>query len=232
MSPGRDPVAGYGTTENAKIMRKHLSQHIAPNLTIKGLDGTSYAYRRFGKADTVPVVFLQHFRGNPDSWDPALIDDMAGEREVILADNSGVGLSTGTTPHTVKGLAHDILAFVDTLGLTYFHLFGFSLGGFVAQETVLLRPYLVRRLILAGTGPEGGRNMHIWSEEVRSHAFKDVQGADDVFTSSSPQPRPARPKGRSSSGGSSPANRTATRSRRWPSATRRRKRSLTGASPT
>ena len=85
-------------------------------------------------------MFLQHFRGNLDSWDPALIDDMAGEREVILVDNSGVGLSTGTTPHTVKGLARDILAFVDTLGLKYFDLFGFSLGGFVAQETVLLRP--------------------------------------------------------------------------------------------
>ena len=118
-------------------------------------------------------------------------------------------------------------------------LFGFSLGGFVAQETVLLHPYLVRRLILAGTGPEGGRNMHVWSEEVRSHAFKnvqgaddDVQGADDVFYLFFAPTQTSQAEGKETPGGSSPANRTATRSRRWPSATRRRKRSPAGASPT
>jgi pimeloyl-ACP methyl ester carboxylesterase len=141
----------------------------------------SYAYRRFGEAGTVPVVFLQHFRGSLDSWDPVLIDEVAAERKVILVEGSGVGPSTGTTPHTVKGLAHDTLAFADALGLTCFDLFGFSLGGFFAQQTVLLRPHLVRRLILAGTGPEGGRNMHVWSQEVRSYAFKHVQGAEDAL---------------------------------------------------
>ena len=119
--------------------------------------------------------------GNLDNWDPALVDDIAAGREVILLDNSGVGRSTGFTPHSVKGLARDVLAFTDALGLTEIDLFGFSLGGFVAQETVLLRPHLVRRQILAGTGPEGGRGFHAWSEEIASHAYKDVQGAEDVF---------------------------------------------------
>ena len=157
-----------------------MSQYTAPNLTIHAPNGTTYAYRRFGRAGMIPVVFLQHFRGNLDNWDPALVDDIAAEREVILVDNSGVGLSTGTTPHTVKGLARDVLAFIDALHLTSIDLLGFSLGGFVAQEVVLLRPRLVRRLILAGTGPEGGRDMHAWSEEVRSHAYQDVQDAADV----------------------------------------------------
>jgi pimeloyl-ACP methyl ester carboxylesterase len=130
-------------------------------------------------ADTIPVVFLQHFRGNLDNWDPALVDDIAAEREVILVDNGGVGLSTGVTPGTVEGLARDILAFVDALGLEKIDLFGFSTGGFVAQEVVLLRPRLVRRLILGGTGPEGGRGFHNWSEEIGGHAYKDVQGAED-----------------------------------------------------
>ena len=112
---------------------------------------------------------------------PALVDDIAAGREVILVDNSGVGLSTGSTPHSVKGLARDVLAFIDALGLTEIDLFGFSLGGFVAQEIVLLRPRLVRRLILAGTGPEGGRGFHVWSEEITSRAYKDVPGAEDVF---------------------------------------------------
>jgi len=92
-----------------------MSQYTAPNLSITSSNGTSYAYRRFGKADTIPVVFLQHFRGNLDNWDPALVDDIAAEREVILVDNSGVGLSTGATPRTVEGLARDILAFLDAL---------------------------------------------------------------------------------------------------------------------
>jgi pimeloyl-ACP methyl ester carboxylesterase len=127
------------------------------------------------------VVFLQHFRGNLDNWDPALVDDIAAEREVILVDNRGVGLSTGTTPHTVKGLPRDVLDFVDALGLTKIDLFGFSSGGFVAQEIVLLRPRLVRRLILGGTGPQGGREMHGWSDEVSEHTYKDVQGVEDIF---------------------------------------------------
>jgi pimeloyl-ACP methyl ester carboxylesterase len=161
---------------------KIMSQYTAPNLSIDVANGTTYAYRRFGKESTMPVVFLQHFRGNLDNWDPALIDDIAVEREVILVDNSGVGLSTGITPHTVTGLARDVLDFVDALGLKKIDLFGFSTGGFVAQEMVLLRSRLVRRLILAGTGPEGGREMHGWNEDVSGHAFKDVQGAEDVYS--------------------------------------------------
>src|SRR4051812_25707936 len=91
--------------------REAGSQYTAPNLAIEAANGTIYAYRRFGRAGPAPVVFLQHFRGNLDNWDPALVDDIAAEREVILVDNSGVGLSTGTTPRTITGLARDILAF-------------------------------------------------------------------------------------------------------------------------
>ena len=119
-----------------------MSQYTAPNLTIGAANRTTYAYRRFGRKGTIPIVFLQHFRGNLDSWDPALIDDIAAEREVILVDYSRVGLSTGHTPRTVHGLARDVLAFTDALGLTTIDLLGFSLGGFVAQETVLLCPRL------------------------------------------------------------------------------------------
>ena len=173
-SPGRDAAAGTAGMAG-------MSQYTARTLTIDAPNGTTYAYRRFGRKGTVPVVFLQHFRGNLDNWDPALVDDIAAGRQVILVDNSGVGLSTGATPHTVTGLARDVLAFTDALGLTEIDLFGFSLGGFVAQEVILLRPRLVRLLILAGTGPEGGRGFHAWSEDITSHAYKDVQGAEDVF---------------------------------------------------
>jgi pimeloyl-ACP methyl ester carboxylesterase len=161
-------------------MSEHgTSQYCAPNLRIEARNGTTYAYRRFGRTGTTPVVFLQHFRGNLDNWDPAFVDAISAQREVILVDNSGVGLSTGSTPRTIAGLAVDTLAFVDALGLTTVDLFGYSTGGFVAQAAVLLRPQLVRRLVLAGTGPEGGRGFHLWSEETRSHAYREVQSGED-----------------------------------------------------
>ncbi|HYI34493.1 MAG TPA: alpha/beta hydrolase [Glaciibacter sp.] len=158
-----------------------MSNYTAPNLTVDAPNGTSYGYRRFGKAGTVPVVFFQHFRGNLDNWDPALVDDIAAEREVILVNASGVASSTGTTPTSFEGFGRDAIAFIDALGLTQVDLFGFSIGGYVAQEVALQRPNLVRRLILAGTGPQGGREMHGWTELPTEHAMKDVQGAEDIY---------------------------------------------------
>ena len=158
-----------------------MSQYTAPNLTIVGSNGTHYAYRRFGETGTVPVVFFQHFRGNLDNWDPALIDDIADQRDVILFDASGVGLSGGSSPTSFDAFGRDALAFIDGLRLTEVDLFGFSIGGFVAQEIALQRPQLVRRLILAGTGPQGGREMHGWIDQPRMHAMRDVQDADDVL---------------------------------------------------
>jgi pimeloyl-ACP methyl ester carboxylesterase len=156
------------------------SNYTARNLLIQAPSGTTYAYRRFGHRGGVPVLFLQHFRGNLDNWDPALVDAIAVEHDVILLDNSGVGLSNGTTPDTIDGLADDVLTFIDTLRLTCIDLFGFSTGGFVAQDVVLSRPELVRRLVLAGTGPEGGRGFHPWNPEIRSHAYKDTQSSEDA----------------------------------------------------
>ncbi|MDQ0925633.1 pimeloyl-ACP methyl ester carboxylesterase [Pseudarthrobacter sp. W1I19] len=157
-----------------------MSQYTAPNLAIEGSNATTYAYRRFGKAGTTPIVFFQHFRGNLDSWDPALVDSIAAEREVILFDASGVALSTGTVPTTFKEFGRDALTFIDALSLDEVDLFGFSIGGFVAQEVALQRPNLVRRIILAGTGPEGGQDMHGWADEPRAHAMKDIQDAGDI----------------------------------------------------
>lgn len=158
-----------------------MSQYTTPNLSITAANGTTYTYRRYGKAGTVPVVFFQHFRGNLDNWDPALVDDIAAEREVILFDASGVALSTGTVPTSFYNFGRDALSFIDALGLTTVDLFGFSIGGFVAQEVALQRPRLVRRLILAGTGPQGGREMHGWTDIPHAHAMKDEQGAEDIL---------------------------------------------------
>jgi pimeloyl-ACP methyl ester carboxylesterase len=122
------------------------------------IEGATLVYRRFGngRSGQAPLLCLQHFRGNLDFWDPILVDRIAGDREVILLANRGVGASTGVVPDNVTDMARDVLRFVDAIGLKEIDLLGFSLGGYIAQELALLRPRLVRRIVLAGTAPRGG----------------------------------------------------------------------------
>jgi pimeloyl-ACP methyl ester carboxylesterase len=129
----------------------------------------TYAYRRFGGGAAHPLVFLQHFTGTLDNWDPAVTDTLASGREVILFDNAGIGRSTGKVPETVQGMAAHALAFLDGLGLERVDLLGFSLGGMVAQEIALARPSLVRKMLLVGTAPEGGEEiMHMESPDLNA----------------------------------------------------------------
>ncbi|MDB5057072.1 MAG: alpha/beta hydrolase [Chloroflexi bacterium] len=153
----------------------------APNRFVEAANGVNYAYRRIGPPTGVPLVLLQHFRGNLDNWDPALIDDLAREREVIAFDNTGIGLSSGTTPSTIAQMATDAIAFVSALALTQVDLLGFSIGGFVAQEMVLIRPNLVRRLVLAATAPQGAPGMHGWRQDILEHASKATSSGEDLL---------------------------------------------------
>jgi pimeloyl-ACP methyl ester carboxylesterase len=132
--------------------------------------GIDFAYRRFGRAAGLPLVLLQHFRGNLDNWDPALTDALAAEREVVLVDYPGVGSSTGDPIGTIDETARRMIAFVRALDLDPIDLLGFSIGGFVAQEIALVRPTLVRRLVLAATGPKGAPGMHGWREDIAAAA--------------------------------------------------------------
>jgi pimeloyl-ACP methyl ester carboxylesterase len=129
----------------------------------------------------LPLVLLQHFRSNLDNWDPLLLDTLAATREVIPVDNAGVGLSSGTVPCTITAMARDAIAFTDALGLTRIDLLGYSIGGMIAQELTLLRPQLVRRLVLAGTGPQGGQLMHGWISDVAAIANAENNGPDDLL---------------------------------------------------
>jgi pimeloyl-ACP methyl ester carboxylesterase len=128
-------------------------------------NGIEYAYRDLGQGD-VPLVLLQHFRGNLDNWDPALVDALAAERRVVTFDNVGVGATTGTTPNTIEAMAHDAVAFLEAMDLERLDLLGFSIGSFVAQEIALIRPDLLRRVVLASSAPQGAAGMHGWAPEV------------------------------------------------------------------
>jgi pimeloyl-ACP methyl ester carboxylesterase len=118
--------------------------------------GVTFAYRELGPRGGVPLVFLHHFTAVLDDWDPRVIDGIAAERHVIAFDNRGIGASSGSVPSTVGEMAADAVAFIRALGHEQVDLLGFSLGGGVAQFILLEHPELVRRAILAGTGPAGG----------------------------------------------------------------------------
>jgi pimeloyl-ACP methyl ester carboxylesterase len=136
-----------------------------PSKLVSAANGVDYAYREAGDGG-VPLVLLQHFRGNLDSWDPALIDALASGRRVVTFDNTGVGGSSGETPDTVGQMARDAIAFITALGMGQVDILGFSIGSFAAQQIALIRPATVRRLVLASSAPEGAAGMHGWAPEV------------------------------------------------------------------
>jgi pimeloyl-ACP methyl ester carboxylesterase len=144
-------------------------------------EGIELAYRRFGRPAQLPLVMLQHFRGNLDNWDPALTDALAAEREIILVDYAGVGSSTGEPSRTIASMARQMIAFVGALGLAEIDLLGFSIGGFVAQQIALVRPTLLRRLILAATGPKGAPGMHGWREDIAAAARGESKPEDLLY---------------------------------------------------
>jgi pimeloyl-ACP methyl ester carboxylesterase len=139
-----------------------------PNKLVRAANGVDYAYRDIGPEASggVPLILFQHFRGNLDSWDPALIDALATDRRVIAFDNAGVGGSTGTTPNTVEQMAYDAIAFIAAMDAGQVDLLGFSIGSFIAQQVALTRPAIVRRLVLASAAPQGAAGMHGWAPEV------------------------------------------------------------------
>jgi pimeloyl-ACP methyl ester carboxylesterase len=130
----------------------------APTHTID-LGGVEFAYRHLGPETGVPVVFLTHLAAVLDNWDPRVVDGIAAKHRVITFDNRGVGASSGSTPTTIEAMATDAVTFIRALGFDQVDLFGFSMGGMIAQVIAQQEPQLVRKMILAGTGPAGGEGI-------------------------------------------------------------------------
>lgn len=143
--------------------------------------GWRFAYRRLGPRSTVPLVMATRFRGTIDHWDPALLEVLGSQRDVIMFDNRGTAASSGAPPDTIEGLAEGLLEFLGALGLTQVDLLGWSMGGYVVQVATLKRPELVRRLIVAGSGPGRVPDLPAQSAKVRQVVGKPVLGDDDFL---------------------------------------------------
>jgi pimeloyl-ACP methyl ester carboxylesterase len=130
----------------------------APTRTVTA-DGVAFAYRELGPRSGVPVVFLTHLAAVLDNWDPRVVDGIAAKHRVITFDSRGVGASTGSTPKTIEEMAKDAVTFIRALGFEQVDVLSFSMGGMIAQVIAQTEPQLIRRLILAGTGPAGGEGI-------------------------------------------------------------------------
>src|SRR3954451_7908757 len=143
--------------------------------------GVNYAYRELGPKGGIPVIFFVHLAANLDNWDPRIIDPIAQNHHVITFDNRGVGASSGQVPDTVEAMADDAYTFIKALGFSKVDIFSFSLGGFVAQALVVKHPDLVRKLVLTGTGPNGGKDI----DKVARITYLDILRA--TLTRSDPK---------------------------------------------
>ncbi|MDX3548262.1 alpha/beta fold hydrolase [Streptomyces europaeiscabiei] len=152
----------------------------APARTVSA-GGVTYAYRELGPKGGIPVVFFVHLAATLDNWDPRIIDPVAKGRHVIAFDNRGVGASTGRVPDSVEAMADDAYTFIRALGYDKIDVFSFSLGGMVAQALVVKHPELIRKLVLTGTGPKGGKDI----DKVAGTTYWDILRA--TLTRSDPK---------------------------------------------
>ena len=152
--------------------------------------GVEFAYRELGTNNPgTPVVFLIHLAAVLDNWDPRVVDGLAASRHVVTFDNRGVGASSGAPATSIEQMATDAVLFIRALGFTQVDLFGFSMGGMIAQKIVLMEPQLVRKMIIAGTGPAGGEG---FSKVARVTYLDMVRAFSPIKTRSSSCSSPGR----------------------------------------
>jgi pimeloyl-ACP methyl ester carboxylesterase len=165
------------TAPNESVVTSYAK---APTRTLTAGD-VSYAYRELGPKGGIPVVFFVHLAATLDNWDPRIVDPIAKNRHVITFDQPGVGASTGHIPSSIEGMANDAYTFIKALGFDKVDVFSFSLGGMIAQDLALEHPDLVRKIVLTGTGPRGGKDM----DKVVGTTYRDILRA--VLTRSDPK---------------------------------------------
>jgi pimeloyl-ACP methyl ester carboxylesterase len=165
------------THDNSNVITSYAQ---APARTITA-GGVKYAYRELGPKGGIPVVFFVHLAATLDNWDPRIIDPVAKDHHVIAFDNRGVGASSGQVPDSIEAMADDAYTFIKALGFDKIDIFSFSLGGMIAQALVVKHPDLVRKLILTGTGPKGGKDI----DKVAGTTYYDILRA--TLTRSDPK---------------------------------------------
>ena len=161
-------IVESGAASTTETLETTPSKYIEAN-------GVKFSYRALGPKTGTPLIFLQHFTGTMDSWDPAVVNALAKSRSMIVFNNRGVGATDGVVADSIAQMTTDAYAFIQALGFKQVDLLGFSMGGFVAQELAAQHPDLVRKVILAGTTHQGGGNNLM---KVLGEAFSRTNAPD------------------------------------------------------
>lgn len=153
------PIASKAPTQTATQQQIHTRYATVPTQYITADNGVRYAYRRMGKPQAVPIIYFNHLASNMDNCDPRIVDALAQDFEIICFDYKGVGGTSGKDAKSIQEMAHDSLAFIRALGYEKIDVLSFSMGGFISQEIMAIKPDLIRKIILAGTGGRGGQGV-------------------------------------------------------------------------
>ena len=155
------------TTTNAQSV--NYTYETVPTKFVEA-NGIKFAYRSYGKEGDIPVIYFNHLTANLDNCDPRIMDSIAKYRQIISFDYRGVGATTGTQGTSLADMAKDAIGFIHALGYKQVDIVAFSMGGFITQELLLVEPDLVRKIVLAGTGPRGGKGV----SDVVGLTYKDI----------------------------------------------------------
>jgi len=162
-------VNHYDRDENDFLLFRGITMGTSPNIDVRWRDvetrsirggDVTFAYRELGTHHGgIAIVCLIHLAAVLDNWDPRVIDGLAAKHHVVAFDNRGIGASSGSPASAIEDMARDAITFIKAMGFRQVDLFGFSMGGMIAQEIALMEPQLVRKMIITGTGPAGGEGI-------------------------------------------------------------------------
>jgi pimeloyl-ACP methyl ester carboxylesterase len=123
----------------------------------------------YTRGEGPPLLMINGFLSTMSLWDPALLEALSKNHQLILFDNRGVGLSTDTAENntTMEQMADDAAGLAKELGFKKVNMLGWSMGARIGQQVLIRHPDLINKGILAAANP-GGSHQIPASEDVES----------------------------------------------------------------
>jgi len=143
-------------------------------------DDATYWYEIHGE-NGIPLVMLHGFTGSTKTWN-FLIEKQNPNLQLIVIDLPGHGKTITENPKSMKTCCRDLQQLFNHIGLTKFHLLGYSMGGRTALSFAVNYPNYVKSLILESASPgledEKDREARVIKDENLA-ARLETEGIDE-----------------------------------------------------